>query len=69
MLHQVTGHAGQQLVTDTAKYDGVNVTGVITKCLSYSLERSGRKTFPKQMRVQLVARTQIPNTLVGNISV
>ena len=57
MLHQVTGH---QLMTDTAKYDGVNVTGVITKCLSYSLERSGRKTFPKQTRVQLVARTQIP---------
>ena len=24
MLHQVTGHAGQQLMVDTAKYYGVN---------------------------------------------
>ena len=31
MLHQVTGHAGQQLMADTAKYYGVNVTGVETK--------------------------------------
>ena len=28
MLHQVTRHAGQQLMTDTAKYYGVQVTGV-----------------------------------------
>ena len=39
MLHQVTGHAGQQLMADTAKYYGVNVTGVVTKCLSCSLEK------------------------------
>ena len=34
MLHQVTGHAGQQLTTDTAKCYGVQVMGVVTKCLS-----------------------------------
>ena len=34
MFHQVTGHAGQQLMADTAKYYGVNVTGKVTKCLS-----------------------------------
>ena len=39
MLHQVTGHAGQQLMADTAKYYGVNVTGVVTKCLGCSLEK------------------------------
>ena len=39
MLHQVTGHAGQQLMTDTTKYYGVNVTGIVTKCLSCSLEK------------------------------
>ena len=38
MLHQVTGHAGQQQMTDTVKYYGVHVTGVVTKCLSCSLE-------------------------------
>ena len=27
MLHQVTGHAGQQLMMDTAKYYGVQVMG------------------------------------------
>ena len=27
MLHQVTGHAGHQLMADTAKYYKVNVTG------------------------------------------
>ena len=37
MLHQETGHAGQQLMVDTAKYYGVNVTGVVTKCISCSL--------------------------------
>ena len=30
MLHQVTGNAGQQLMVDTAKYYGVDVTGVVT---------------------------------------
>ena len=29
MLHQVTGHTEQQLMTDTAKYYGVNVTGIV----------------------------------------
>ena len=27
MLHQVTGHAGQQLMTDTVKYYGVHTQG------------------------------------------
>ena len=39
MLHQVTGHAGQELMADTVKYYGVNVTGIVTKCLSCSLEK------------------------------
>ena len=30
MLHQVTEHAGQQLMTDTVKYYGVQVTGVVS---------------------------------------
>ena len=47
MLHQVTGHTGQQLMVDTAKYYGVNVTGVVTKCLSCSLEKIRRKNIPK----------------------
>ena len=29
MLLQVTGHAGQQLMTDAAQYYGVNVTGIV----------------------------------------
>ena len=53
MLHQVTGHAGQQLMADTAKYYGVDVTGVVTKCLSCSMEKIRQKTFPKRMRIQL----------------
>ena len=32
VLHQVIGHAGQQLMTDTANCYGVNVTGIVTKC-------------------------------------
>ena len=48
LLHQVTGHAGQQLMADTAKYYGVNVTGIVMKCLSCSLERSGKRIFPKE---------------------
>ena len=47
MLHQVTGHAGQQLMTDTAKYYGVNVTGIVTKVLSCSLEKIWQKNIPK----------------------
>ena len=39
MIHQVTGHAGQELMADTVKYYGVNVTGIVTKCLSCSLEK------------------------------
>ena len=39
MLHQVTRHDGQQLMTDTAKYYGVQIAGVVTKCLSCSLEK------------------------------
>ena len=43
MLHQVTGHAGHQLMADTAKYYKVNVTGVVTKHLSCSLEKIRQK--------------------------
>ena len=46
MLHQVTGHAGQQLMADTAKYYGV--TGVVTKCLTCSLEKIRQKNIPKK---------------------
>ena len=53
MLHQVTGHAGLQLMVDTAKYYGVNVTGIMTKCLSCSLEKIRQRTFPNRMKVQL----------------
>ena len=48
MLHQVTGHAGQQLMVDTAKYYGVNVTGVVTKCLSCPLEKIRQKNIPEK---------------------
>ena len=48
MLHQVTGHAGQQLMADTSKYYGVNVTGIVTKCLSCSLEKIRQKDIPKK---------------------
>ena len=48
MLHQVTGHARQQLMADTAKYYGVNVTGIVTKCLSCSLEKIRQKNNPKK---------------------
>ena len=48
MLHQVTGHAGQQLMADTAKYYGVNVTGVVTKCLCCSLEKIRQTNIPKK---------------------
>ena len=48
MLHQVTGHAGQQLMMDTAKYYGVHVTGVVMKCLSCSLEKIRQKNIPKK---------------------
>ena len=34
VLHQLTGHAGQQLMIDTAKHYGVQVTGTVTKCLN-----------------------------------
>ena len=49
MLHQVTGHSGQQLVMDTAKYYGVNVTEVVMKCLSCSLEKIRQKNIPKKI--------------------
>ena len=48
MLHQVTGHAAQQLMTDTAKYYRVNVTGIVTKCLSCSLEQIRQENIPKK---------------------
>ena len=48
MLHQVTGHAGQQLMVDTAKYYGVNVTGIVTMCSSCSLEKIRQKNIPKK---------------------
>ena len=51
MLHQVTGHAGQQLMTDTANYYGVQITGVITKCLSSSLEKIREKNLPKKTAI------------------
>ena len=36
MYHQVTGHAGQQLMWIQPSIMGVNVTGILTKCLSCS---------------------------------
>ena len=48
MLHQVTGHAGQHLMADTAKYYGVNVTGGVTKCLNCYLEKIRQKTISKK---------------------
>ena len=48
MLHQVTGHAGQQLMMDTAKYYGVNVTGVVTKCLKCSIKKIRLENIPKK---------------------
>ena len=52
MLHQAIGHAGQQLMVDTAKYYGVNVPGILTKCVSSSLEMIRQKNIPKKMRAQ-----------------
>ena len=48
MLHQGTGHAGQELMADTAKYYGVYVPGILTKCLSNSLEMIRQKNIPKK---------------------
>ena len=48
LLHQVTGHAGQELMTDTANYYEVNVTGIVIKCLSCSLEKIRQKNIPKK---------------------
>ena len=48
MLHQVARHAGQQLMTDTVKYYGVHVMGVVMKCLSCSLEKIRQKNIPKK---------------------
>ena len=50
MLHQVTGHAGQQLMIDTAKYYGVNVTGIVTKSLSCSLEKIRQQNIPNNLK-------------------
>ena len=35
-------------MTDTAKYYGVQITGVVTKCLSCSLEKIRQKNIPKK---------------------
>ena len=59
MLHQVTGHAGQQLMADTAKYYGVNVAGVVTKCLSCSLEKIRQKNIPK------IRRQDVPRYIIN----
>ena len=50
MLHQVTEHAGHQHMIDTAKYYSykVNATGVVTKCLSCSLEKFKQNNILKQ---------------------
>ena len=48
MLHQVTGQAGHQLMADMANYYKVNATGVVTKCLSCSLEKIRQKNIPKK---------------------
>ena len=48
LLHQVTGHAGQQLMADKAKYYGVNVTGIVTKCLSLFFGKHQEKNIPKK---------------------
>ena len=48
MLHQVTGRAGQQMMTNTTNHYGVNVTRIGTKCLSCSLEKMRQKNIPKK---------------------
>ena len=48
MLHQVTGHAGHQLMAETAKYYKVHVIGMVTKCLSCSLEKIRQKNIPRK---------------------
>ena len=35
-------------MADAAKYYGVNVTGIVTKCLSCSLEETRQKNIPKK---------------------
>ena len=39
-------------MADTAKYYMVNVTGVVTKCLSCSLQKISQKTYLKRMKKQ-----------------
>ena len=48
ILHQVTGHARQQQMMDTTKYYGVQFTGLVTECLSCSLEKIRQKNVPKK---------------------
>ena len=38
MLHQVTGHAEHQLMADTAKYYGVNVTDAASYLICPTIE-------------------------------
>ena len=47
-LHQVTGHAGQQLMMDIVKYYGVQVTWGVTKCLRCSSKKIRQKNIPKK---------------------
>ena len=54
ILHQVTRHTEQQLMADTAKYDGVNVTGIVAESLSCSLEKIRQKNIPKNKKRQKI---------------
>ena len=57
MFHQVTGHAGQQLMTDTVKYYGVQVIGVVTRCLMKALveESIGQCLWMKPQSTNIVS--------------
>ena len=46
-FHRVTGHAGHNLMDDTAKYYMVDLTGKVNNCLSCSLEKI-RQEYPKE---------------------
>ena len=48
MLHQVTGHSGHQFMVDTANVYKINVTGVLTNCLNFYLEKIRQKHIPKK---------------------
>ena len=47
-FHRVTGHAGYNLMDDTAMYYNVNLTGKVNNCLSCSLEKIRQNNIPKK---------------------